>query len=760
MEYSLLFYGYYDNKTIEIDEGIGAYNLPLAFMLTVGAILIISFILISRKVMSKDLVVFSAQQSLPFSWLVLSSWDHNIGNAIVARYRKSTITDSLKKASKEDEVSETMKKWHLLLIRALVNIFVVLLLTASVVAIYFTVNSSTCLLLATSGADLTVYVKGGPAGFVQFFSILRVPLVIGGLNLIIPSIFEGIASVNWEHLHPRKRLLLTLGRSYVLYLANFVVLLVTLLSHLKPSERNIDDISCCIDTASDAFPRLLDSPNCASLALGTVSKEDLTQISDRCWKNITTTKTLSDSVKAFPCLEIIGPNSGDLSYCWETVIGQELFQILLVDILIEIVISVIVLELIRAILVYTGGCRCCKKFVKWMDFASFHTSANVLVLIYQQAIVWLGFLFCPFLPGIALIGMLLIFFLRILSAGVAIIPQQVFREIRHNTRRYYMLALLGMLIIDFFTVGYVIVERTPSAKCGPFRNLLSMADILVQSIETWPSWVEAVTNFLKSVSVVFIVMLLLCLLGYYQWQTTKAYKEFQKDLLYQMKQLTNQLQVTSQNVGSGAPTLHSPGSHLSLQAQHPTSQGHTLHNPTSLSNFPLLTFQTTLQHPEVLSSNGNVKPRNRRDQKKKTSRPDHGQEMESNLMTREPRQKGLNKVKGHEVKPKETWQKSPTQQPLSVAVSEAATEPAQEFEHFNPEFYALYAIGQEQQPLWPNVNRQHSKKDRKWGIPLPAISQSYSHIQVPSFMLGTQDDPYQDDYNQPADYWTTLGNAV
>lgn len=86
-------------------------------------------------------------------------------------------------------------------------------------------------------------------------------------------------------------------------------------------------------------------------------------------------------MKAFPCLEIIGPNSGDLSYCWETVIGQELFQILLVDILIEIVISVIVLELIRAILVYTGGCRCCKKFVKWVGILCY------LILV-SMSIVW------------------------------------------------------------------------------------------------------------------------------------------------------------------------------------------------------------------------------------------------------------------------------------------------------------------------------------------------------------------------------------
>lgn len=49
MEYSLLFYGYYDNKSIAIDTDVGVYNLPLAFLLTTGAILLISFILVSRK---------------------------------------------------------------------------------------------------------------------------------------------------------------------------------------------------------------------------------------------------------------------------------------------------------------------------------------------------------------------------------------------------------------------------------------------------------------------------------------------------------------------------------------------------------------------------------------------------------------------------------------------------------------------------------------------------------------------------------------
>ena len=191
----------------------------------------------------------------------------------------------------------------------------------------------------------------------------------------------------------------------------------------------------------------------------------------------------------------------------------------------------------------------------------------------------------------------------------------------------------------------------------------------------------------------------------------------------------------------------------------------TLRSPTSLLS---LIAPTTLQHPEVLPSNSDVKQRNRRDQKKQpmlnVPRPDHGHMVESNLMTRQPRLKTSNEVKRKEVKPREVKKKKPSpQRPPSVAISEEASKPAQEFEYFNSGFDELYAtadICQEQQPHWPNNNRGHSRKILKRVFPLPAISQSNSHVQVPSFLLGTQDDPYQDDYNQPPGYWITLEDAV
>ncbi|XP_062515135.1 transmembrane channel-like protein 3 isoform X2 [Corticium candelabrum] len=749
MEFSLLFYGYYDHKSLEITPGVGVYNLPLAFLLTTGAILVICFVLVSRKLLKKDKVVFAARQSFPCTWLTLCSWDHNIAESTVAKYRKRTVVDSLKNTVTADELLERSKKWQLYLVRIVTNVIVVLLCTISVAAVYFTISSATCLLQATSGADLTVYFRSGLGAFPQFFSVLRVPLVVSGLNLVLPAVFEYIAQQNWERLHPRNRLLLTFGRSYIIYLANFVVVLVTLSTHLKsPSQaKDIDGTSCCVDTASNTFPVLLDFPSCAHLATGSVSEDKLVHLSNLCWNNITSTSSSSDIINFFPCLNMLGPDSGNLSHCWETVIGQELFQLLNVDILIEICIGILVLEWGRAFLVSTDGFRCCGKLAAWIGYSSFHTSENVLTLTYKQAIVWLGFFFCPFLPGIALLGMFILFFLRLMSTRVAVRPWQVFREIRHSTRRFYMQALFSMLIVDFCAVGYIIVEKSPSTNCGPFRSLHSMADILVQVIETWPSWLETVITFFKSIATVSLIILILCFLGYYQWQTAAAYKNFQKDLLYQMKVLRNKIQ--SQQGVSNEQTLPSPRSFVSIT----TPDGQV----------------NQLQLPRVLPPISDVKLRNRRDQKKQpqlnsataVASAQHLQSQEENVMSRQPKRNPVKEAKPREAKSKELQNKkrSSYQRTPSIATTDNASEPAQEFEYFNSGFDDLYArldSAEQEQLKWPQLKKTggHGRNPKS---AIPATSQSYSHVQVPSYMLGTQGDPYQDDYNRPASFWTTLG---
>lgn len=138
---------------------------------------------------------------------------------------------------------------------------------------------------------------------------------------------------------------------------------------------SIDDISCCVDTVSDTYPELLDFPSCARLATGSVPENRLDDVSNRCWNNIT---SRSDIVTSFPCLKMIGPERGDIFRCWETVIGQELFQLLNVDILIEIFIGIVVLEWGRALIVSTGGCRCCGKFATWVC----HTVRNLCLHSY------------------------------------------------------------------------------------------------------------------------------------------------------------------------------------------------------------------------------------------------------------------------------------------------------------------------------------------------------------------------------------------
>lgn len=170
--------------------------------------------------------------------------------------------------------------------------------------------------------------------------------------------------------------------------------------------------------------------------------------------------------------------------------------------------------------------------------------------------------------------------------------------------------------------------------------------------------------------------------------------------------------------------------------------------------------------PKVLPPVSDVKLRNRRDQKKQlkvggpTSNPRQQKPLEAKLMVRQPKRRSSKEVKRLEVKKREE-RKVSAKRPPSVAISESS-EPAEEFEYFNSGFDALYAaaadVSQQGQSQWPQVNRAGLRmKNPKKGVPLPAVPpQSYSHVQVPSYMLGTLGDPYQEDYNQPAGYWITL----
>ncbi|KAK7802561.1 hypothetical protein U0070_003658, partial [Myodes glareolus] len=129
-QYSVLFYGYYDNK-----RTIGWLNfrLPLSYFL-VGIMCIGYSFLVVLKAMTKNIGDDGGgdDNTFNFSWKVFCSWDYLIGNPETADNKFNSITMNFKEAIIEERAAQVEENVHLIrFLRFLANFFVFLTLGAS-----------------------------------------------------------------------------------------------------------------------------------------------------------------------------------------------------------------------------------------------------------------------------------------------------------------------------------------------------------------------------------------------------------------------------------------------------------------------------------------------------------------------------------------------------------------------------------------------------------------------------------------------------
>uniref|UniRef100_A0A8C8ZZZ8 Transmembrane channel-like protein n=1 Tax=Prolemur simus TaxID=1328070 RepID=A0A8C8ZZZ8_PROSS len=92
--------------------------------------------------------------------------------------------------------------------------------------------------------------------------------------------------------------------------------------------------------------------------------------------------------------------------CWETLIGQEIYRLLLMDFVFSLADSFLG-EFLRRII----GMR----FITSLGLQEFDIARNVLELIYAQTLVWIGIFFCPLLPFIQMITLFIMFYAKNIS---------------------------------------------------------------------------------------------------------------------------------------------------------------------------------------------------------------------------------------------------------------------------------------------------------------------------------------------------------
>ncbi|XP_023979371.1 transmembrane channel-like protein 5 isoform X2 [Physeter macrocephalus] len=207
--------------------------------------------------------------------------------------------------------------------------------------------------------------------------------------------------------------------------------------------------------------------------------------------------------------------------CWETLIGQEIYRLLLMDFVFSLADSFLG-EFLRRII----GMR----LITSLGLQEFDIARNVLELIYAQTLVWIGTFFCPLLPFIQMITLFIMFYVKNISLMMNFQPlSKAWRASQMMTFFIFLLffpSFTGVLC----TLAITIWRLKPSADCGPFRGL----PFFIQSIYSWidtlskrPSYLWVVwiyQNLVGSVHFFFILTLIVLIITYLYWQITEGRK--------------------------------------------------------------------------------------------------------------------------------------------------------------------------------------------------------------------------------------------
>ncbi|KAF1561586.1 UNVERIFIED_CONTAM: Transmembrane channel-like protein 3, partial [Eudyptes robustus] len=506
LQYSVLFYGYYGS-----DRKIGkaGYRLPLAYFLVGMAVFAYSFIILLKKMAknSRMSLASASDENYTFCWRLFCAWDYLIGNPEAAESKAAAIVNSIREAILEEQEKKKSKNLAVTItLRVIANILVLLSLAGSIYIIYFVVDRSQR--LERTKKELTLWEKN------------EVSVVVSLITMIAPSAFELVAAL--EMYHPRTTLRFQLARVLVLYLGNLYSLIIALLD--KVDSMNVTDS----DINSNA------SNSTTFLATKTLSKEDnlsttipgveikrngIVMLEESRTQGLMVPDSLVNKTVSF---NYNTQNPQD--QCWETYVGQEMLKLSIIDMIFTVA-SILLIDFFRGLCVrYLSDCWCWDLESKFPEYGEFKIAENVLHLVYNQGMIWMGAFFSPCLPAFNVLKLIGLMYLRSWAVLTCNVPhQQVFRASRSNN--FYLAMLLFMLFLCMLPTIFAIARYKPSSSCGPFSGQEKIYDIVSETIRNdFPTWFNTVITYISSPVVVLPALLLLFMLIYYLQSIARSLK--------------------------------------------------------------------------------------------------------------------------------------------------------------------------------------------------------------------------------------------
>lgn len=218
------------------------------------------------------------------------------------------------------------------------------------------------------------------------------------------------------------------------------------------------------------------------------------------------------------------------SLCWETMFGQELVKLTVMDLFMTIM-STLAMDFFRGVFVRVmNNCWCWDLEKIFPQYGDFKVAENILHLVNNQGMVWMGMFFSPGIITLNVVKLYVMVYFRSWIVLTCNVPHKVvFRASRSNN--FYYALLLSMLFLCVIPVGYAIVWVRPSKHCGPFSHYEKIFQIFTKTLrEIMPSSVHQILDYIASPGVVIPLLVLMILIIYYLVSLTDALREANNDL--------------------------------------------------------------------------------------------------------------------------------------------------------------------------------------------------------------------------------------
>ncbi|XP_069481913.1 transmembrane channel-like protein 2-A [Ambystoma mexicanum] len=482
VKYSALFYGYYNNqRTI----GFLQYRMPLAYFMVGVGVFGYSLVVVIRT-MAKNANENTGDGDdgqYGFSWKMFTSWDYLIGNPETADNKFASIATSFKESIVDEQENTKDENIHLRrFLRLLANFLILICLGGSGYLIYFVVKRSQ---------------KFKQMDDVGWYESNEVEIVMSLLSMFCPPLFETIAVM--EDYHPRVALKWQLGRIFALFLGNLYTFLLAL----------IDDVNL----------KLAEEEHVKNKTMELFAA----------YYNVTIVN--GTAVTPPP----IAPADVPRGPCWETTVGIEFVKLTVSDMQVTFG-TILVGEYFRAIIVrFLNYCWCWDLEAGFPSYAEFDISGNVLGLIFNQGMIWMGAFYAPGLIGLNIIRLITSMYFQVWAVMSSNVPhERVFKASKSNN--FYMGLLLLVLFMSLLPVAYTIMSLPPSFDCGPFSGKSKMYDVIQETMEIdLPAFIVQIFSYVANPGLIIPAVLLMVLAIYYLNAVSKAYQNSNADLKKKMQ---------------------------------------------------------------------------------------------------------------------------------------------------------------------------------------------------------------------------------